>query len=80
MGRTLGGGDLKFISVAFLWSGLYCAAPFLVILTSWGLCTISRDIRLGVCPAREWAHQGAVGTLGAAGLIGILISGSLAPV
>src|SRR5688572_6780546 len=28
----MGGGDLKLLAVAFLWSGPHCAVPFLVIL------------------------------------------------
>ena len=35
--NLMGGGDLKLMTVAFLWSGPYCAVPFLVILTVFAL-------------------------------------------
>ena len=38
----MGGGDLKLMTVALLWSGIRCALPFLIILVIVALCTRSR--------------------------------------
>jgi prepilin peptidase CpaA len=32
--RLLGGGDLKLLTVAFLWTGFRCAVPFLLVVTA----------------------------------------------
>ena len=28
----MGGGDLKLLTVAFLWTGTHCVLPFLIVL------------------------------------------------
>lgn len=79
--NLMGGGDLKLMTVAFLWSGLHCVVPFLVIVTvfallhtlaaKFGWVSVQRvygRIRVPVAPSI------------AAGLIGIFLAGCLAPV
>ena len=37
----MGGGDLKLMTVALLWSGIRCALPFLIIVVVAASCTRS---------------------------------------
>ena len=79
--NLMGGGDLKLMTVAFLWSRLSCAIPFLAILTVFALLHtlaakfgwvraqhVNGRIRLPFAPSV------------AAGLIGVFMAGCLAPV
>jgi prepilin peptidase CpaA len=79
--RLLGGGDVKLLTTAFLWSGLHCAVPFLLIVTAASLVQLFAA-RLGWIGAlREngrlrLAYAPAI----ASGLIGIFLLGCLAPI
>lgn len=76
----MGGGDLKLMTVALLWSGVRCALPFLIILVIMALLhalaakldwvraqRVNGRIRIAFAPSI------------AAGLIGIFLLGCLAP-
>jgi prepilin peptidase CpaA len=79
--RLMGGGDLKLLAVAFLWTGPWCVLPFLVILLlfaaahalaakfDWVQCQRTADGRMKLAFAPSIA----------AGLIGIFMLGCLAP-
>jgi prepilin peptidase CpaA len=81
--NMLGGGDVKLLSVAFLWAGVDCALPFAILLSlfasvhvvagklGWvGLQRVSEDKRSRIAFAPSVA----------AALIGIFMLGCLTPV
>jgi Flp pilus assembly protein protease CpaA len=79
--NLMGGGDLKLMTVGFLWSGLHCAVPFLVILTVFALLH-TLAAKLGWVRAQR-AHgriRIPFAPSVAAALIGIFMVGCLAPV
>jgi len=78
--NLMGGGDLKFMTVALLWSGMQCVLPFLIIVVIVALVhtlvaklgwvraqTVHGRMRIAFAPSI------------AAGLIGIFMLGCLAP-
>ena len=77
----MGGGDLKLMTVALLWSGPHCAIPFLIIL-------VFTAFLLAVAAKFGWVRaQRANGRIKiafapaiAAGLIGIFMLGCLRPI
>lgn len=79
----LGGGDVKLLTVAFLWAGRDCALPFAILLSLFAMVHVVAG-KLG------WADLQQVGPdkrsriafapSVAAALIGIFILGCLAPV
>jgi prepilin peptidase CpaA len=79
----LGGGDVKLLTVAFLWAGLDCALPFAILLSLFALIHV-------VAGKRGWVDLQQVGEdkrsriafapSVAAALIGIFMLGCLAPV
>jgi prepilin peptidase CpaA len=78
--NLMGGGDLKLLTVAFLWSGVHCALPFALILTAFALVHM-------LAAKRGWVRaqqvngrtKVAFAPAVAAGLIGIFMGGCLAP-
>jgi prepilin peptidase CpaA len=76
----MGGGDVKLLAVAFLWTGLRCAVPFLLVLAAVSLLH-------WFAAERGWvAAQRTNGRLRvpfapaiAAGLIAVFLMGCLAP-
>jgi prepilin peptidase CpaA len=79
--NLMGGGDLKLMTVGFLWSGLHCAVPFMVILTVFALLH-TLVAKLGWARAQHVNGRIRVpfAPSVAAGLIGIFMGGCLAPV
>jgi len=79
--RLLGGGDVKLLTVAFLWSGYKCAVPFLVVV---GVASVFMIIAAHM----EWIRSQRVnGRLRlafapaiASGLIAIFLMGCLTPI
>ena len=77
----MGGGDLKLMTVALLWSGPHCAIPFLIIL-------VFTAFLLAVAAKFGWVRaQRANGRIKiafapaiAAGMIGNLMLGCLRPI
>src|SRR5262245_42108598 len=78
--NLMGGGDLKLMTVAFLWSGIHCALPFLVILT---VCALLHTLAAKLGWVRAQHVNGRIrvpfAPSVAAGLIGIFMAGCLAP-
>jgi prepilin peptidase CpaA len=79
--RLLGGGDVKLLTVAFLWTGFRCAVPFLLVVTAVSMLMIvaahfgwiaakrvNKRLRVPFAPAI------------AIGLIAIFLMGCLAPI
>jgi len=78
--KLIGGGDLKLMTVGFLWSGVYGAVPFLVILTLFALLHLLAAKRGWVRAQKVDGHtRVAFAPSVAAGLIGIFMGGCLAP-
>jgi prepilin peptidase CpaA len=78
--KLMGGGDLKLLTVAFLWVGLSCALPFAVLMLIFAaLHTLSAKL--------EWVHYQEVNGRKriafapsvAAALIGVFMLGCLQP-
>ena len=76
----MGGGDLKLLTVAFLWSGTHCALPFLIILVIVASLH-ALAAKLGWVNAQrvEGRMKVAFAPSVAAGLIGIFAVGCLRP-
>jgi prepilin peptidase CpaA len=76
----MGGGDLKLMAVAFLWTGIGCVLPFLVIMVVFALIH-------ALAARKGWLQSQIVGEKMripfapsiAGGLIGIFMLGCLAP-
>ena len=75
--KMMGGGDLKLLTVGFLWAGLSCALPFAVFLLAFALIhafLIKKGIVKGIGEdGRHVAFAPAI----AAALIGIFMLGCL---
>jgi len=77
---VMGGGDIKLLAVAFLWTGFRCAVPFLVVVSAASVLMI-------VAAHFKWINAHRVhGRLRvpfapaiALGLIAIFVMGCLAP-
>lgn len=70
----LGGGDVKFLTVAFLWTGLDCSTVFLIALLPLMLAYLALA-RFGAAPAK---HEGGLrhvpfGPIGASALAFTLV-------
>jgi prepilin peptidase CpaA len=76
----MGGGDLKLMAVAFLWTGIKCVLPFLVIMVVFALLQAGAA-KMGWVQAQtvEGRMKIALAPSIAAGLIGIFMLGCLAP-
>jgi Flp pilus assembly protein protease CpaA len=78
--NLMGGGDLKLLTVGFLWSGVECAVPFVLILCVFALLHTLVAKRGWV--QAQWVNgriKVAFAPSVAAGLIGIYLSGCLNP-
>ncbi|MFB9269920.1 prepilin peptidase [Bradyrhizobium erythrophlei] len=76
----MGGGDLKLLTVALLWTGIGCVLPFLIIMAGAALLHTLLG-RLGLIQV-QYAHNRmkvAFAPSIAAGLIGIFMLGCLHP-
>jgi prepilin peptidase CpaA len=78
--RLLGGGDVKLLTVAFLWTGLRCAVPFLLVVTAASMLMIVAA-HFGWMPAKRVNGRLRVpfAPAIAIGLIAIFPMGCLAP-
>ena len=76
----MGGGDVKLLTVAYLWTGAHCALGFSLILLAISLL-LTLFARLGWMQARRVNGRTkiAFGPAIAGGLIGIIVSGCLSP-
>jgi len=78
--NIMGGGDLKLLTVGFLWSGVECAVPFALILCVFALVH-TLVAKLGWVRA-QWVNRRIKVPFApsvAAGLIGIYLGGCLNP-
>jgi prepilin peptidase CpaA len=80
--HLMGGGDVKLLSVAFLWTGLDCALPFaLLLLLFAGIHTIAAKLGLANVQRAENDERKRIPFAPsiAAALIGVFMLGCLAP-
>jgi len=76
----MGGGDVKLLTVAFLWSGIHCAVPFLLILLIFAsLHTLAAKLEWLSSQRVNGRIKIAFAPSVAAGLIGIFMAGCVAP-
>jgi prepilin peptidase CpaA len=76
----MGGGDLKLLTVAFLWSGLHCALPFLIFLVIFAsLHTLAGKLGWVKVHRVEGRIKVAFAPSIAFGLIGIFVMGCVSP-
>jgi prepilin peptidase CpaA len=76
----MGGGDLKLMTVAMLWSGVHCALPFLVILLlAASLHTLAARFDWVQAQRIDGRIKVAFAPSIAAGLIGVFMLGCLSP-
>ena len=76
----MGGGDVKLLTVAYLWTGAHCALGFSLILLAITLL-LTLLAKLGWVQAQRVNGRTkiAFGPAIAGGLIGIIVSGCLSP-
>ena len=78
--KLMGGGDLKILTVAFLWVGLSCAIWFVLLLLIFaGLHTILAKLRWVDAQEVEGRKRIAFAPSVAAALIGTFLLGCLQP-
>jgi prepilin peptidase CpaA len=81
--NLMGGGDVKLLTVAFLWAGIDCALPFAVLLSLFAALHVIAG-KLGWASLQQVGKDGrsriAFAPSVAAALIGIFMLGCLAPV
>jgi prepilin peptidase CpaA len=81
--NLLGGGDVKLLTVAFLWAGVDCALPFAILLLLFATVHVIAG-KLGWVVLRRVGEDKrsriAFAPSVAAALIGIFMLGCLAPV
>ena len=76
----MGGGDLKLLTVAFLWTGIHCILPFLIVLViAASLHTLAAKLDWVTAQRVNGRIKVAFAPSIAAGLIGIFVGGCLAP-
>jgi prepilin peptidase CpaA len=56
--RLMGGGDLKLLTIAFLWVGIGCALPFAILLLAFSAIHVVA-VRLGWLEARQADYGGS---------------------
>ncbi len=78
--RWIGGGDVKILTVGFLWVGLSCALPFSLLLTVFAFVHVTLA-RLGWAPTKGHGREMKIpfAPSVAAALISIFMSGCLQP-
>src|SRR5882672_2930387 len=54
--RLMGGGDLKLLTVAFLWVGIGCALPFALLLLGFSAIHVVA-VKLGWAEVRQISHD-----------------------
>jgi prepilin peptidase CpaA len=75
--KTMGGGDLKLLTVGFLWAGFACALPFTILLLVFALIHAA-IVKIGVVKAiGEDGRRVPFAPAIAAALIGIFMVGCL---
>ena len=78
--KMMGGGDLKLMTVALLWTGPHCALPFLIILVIFAsLHALAARLDWVQAQRVEGRLKVAFAPSIAAGLIGIFLLGCLRP-
>ena len=78
--KWMGGGDVKLLTVAFLWTGVHCALGFtLILLTIALLHTLFAKLGWVQAQRVDGRTKIAFGPSIAGGLIGIIASGCLSP-
>ena len=76
-----GGGDIKLLTVAILWSGTHCVVLFLAILLVFALLhTLAAKLEWVSAQRVNGRIKIAFAPSVAAGLIGIIMAGCLAPI
>ena len=76
----MGGGDLKLLAVAFLWSGVHCALPFLIFLVIFAsLHTLAAKFEWVSAQRVDGRIKVAFAPSIAVGLIGIFVTGCVSP-
>ena len=76
----MGGGDLKLLAVAFLWSGVHCALPFLIFLVIFAsLHTLAAKLEWVSAQRVDGRIKVAFAPSIAVGLIGIFVTGCVSP-
>ncbi len=78
--RWIGGGDVKILTVGFLWVGLSCAFPFSLLLTAFAFVHVT-FAKLGWAPTKGHGREMKIpfAPSVAAALISIFMSGCLQP-
>jgi prepilin peptidase CpaA len=80
--RLMGGGDLKLLTVAFLWVGIGCALPFAVLLLGFSAIHVVA-VKLGWADVQQTDHDESrkipFAPSVAAALISLFMLGCLAP-
>jgi prepilin peptidase CpaA len=75
--KTMGGGDLKLLTVGFLWAGFSCALPFAVFLLAFALVHAFL-VKMGIVSAiGEGGRRVPFAPAIAAAMIGIFMLGCL---
>jgi prepilin peptidase CpaA len=75
--KTMGGGDLKLLTVGFLWAGFSCALPFAVLLLAFALIH-AFFVKIGIVNAiGEDGRRVPFAPAIAAAMIGIFMLGCL---
>jgi len=79
--KLMGGGDLKLLTVAFLWVGPFCALPFaLFLLLFVGIHILVVKFKLGEAQIKNGRTHLAFAPSIAAALISVFMVGCLRPV
>ncbi len=78
---ALGGGDVKLLTVSFLWTGLDCALVFAISLLVFSLIhMLAGKLRIVSLPRQNGRMRMAYAPSISAALIVVFVSGCLAPV
>ncbi len=79
--KMMGGGDVKLLTVAFLWVGPSCALPFaLFLLLFVSIHTVAAKLKLVESQVAGERTQVAFAPSIAAALIGVFMVGCLKPI
>jgi prepilin peptidase CpaA len=79
--KLMGGGDLKLLTVAFLWIGPFCALPFAAFLLLFvGIHILAVKLKLVEAQIENGQKRLAFAPSIAAALIGVFMIGCLQPV
>jgi prepilin peptidase CpaA len=79
--KLMGGGDLKLLTVAFLWVGPFCAIPFAIFLLFFvGIHTLAVKLKWVEVKVAENLNWIPFAPSIAAALIGVFMAGCLRPI